>query len=169
MKKIAFALAALIATSGFTQFGGQAMAEENSKPTQAIARAGSRAPYKGPGNLFTGNVTVRPLFDPKHPDAPVSGAYVTFEPGARSNWHTHPAGQHLIVTDGVGRTGTVDGNVEEFKAGDVLWCPAGIRHWHGAAPDQPMTHFALTGTLPDGKNAEWMEPVTDEQYNGGGK
>lgn len=166
MKRFAFITAALL-LSGASLLGGQAMAADHDKLTQTITRSGALSPYKGPSQFFTGNVTVQPLFDPKHPDAPVSGAFVTFEPGARSNWHTHPAGQHLIVIEGVGRTGTVDGTVEEFKTGDVLWCPAGIKHWHGAAPDQSMTHFTLTGTLPGGKNADWMEPVTDEQYNGG--
>lgn len=134
---------------------------------QAITRAGTQASMKGPAEFFTGEVTIQPLFGAKQPDAPFGAAYVTFEPGARSHWHTHPIGQHLIVTDGVGRTGTVDGKVAEFKAGDVLWCPKGVKHWHGASPTTPMTHIALTGTLPDGKNVDWMEPVTDEQYNGG--
>lgn len=166
MKRSALITAALL-TSVASIFGGQAMAAKNDNLTQTITRFGTLPSYKGPSQYFTGSVTVQPLFDPKHPDAPVIGAYVTFEPGARSNWHTHPTGQHLVVTEGVGRTGTADGKVEEFKKGDVLWCPVGVKHWHGAAPDQSMTHFALTGTLPDGKNAEWMEPVTDEQYDGG--
>ena len=88
---------------------------------------------------------------------------MTFEPGARSHWHTHPAGQHLVVISGAGLTGTADGHVEEIKAGDVVWCPPQIKHWHGAAPKTAMTHMALTGAL-DGRNVEWMEPVTDEQY-----
>ena len=169
MKRLSFLVAALAFIAAASIQGGETMAADSVQGNQVLTRAGSQSSYQGPGQYFTGKVTVQPLFDPKHPDAPVSGAYVTFEPGARSNWHMHPAGQHLVVTAGVGRTGTVDGRVEEFKAGDVLWCPAGVKHWHGAAPDQSMTHFALTGTLPDGKNAEWMEPVTDEQYNGGAK
>lgn len=139
---------------------------ENEKQTQIITRAGTQSPIKGSAEYFTGNVTVRPLFGAKHPDAPFGAAYVTFAPGARSFWHTHPTGQHLIVTEGIGRTGTVDGKIESFGAGDVLWCPAGVKHWHGASPETSMTHIALTGTLPDGKNVEWMEEVTDAQYNG---
>lgn len=166
MKKITTIAAALLAVSALAILGGKAMAVEKNKHTQVITRAGELASYEGSSQFFTGKVTVQPLFDAKHPDAPVTGAYVTFEPGARSNWHFHPTGQHLVVTDGVGRTGTVDGRVEEFKTGDMLWCPAGVKHWHGAAPDHSMTHFALTGALSDGKNAEWLEPVTDEQYNG---
>lgn len=145
---------------------GQAMAK-NTAQTQVLAPAGSQPAVNGPADYFTGTVTIRPLFGPKHPDAPFGAAYVSFAPGARSFWHTHPAGQHLIVTEGVGLTGTADGKVESFKAGDALWCPAGVKHWHGAAPDSGMTHLALTGALPDGSNVQWMEAVSDEQYNGG--
>ena len=159
-------IATLILTAGTGAYGEQAMAG-NVKQIQTITRVGTQPSTKGSGEYFTGNVRITPLFSAKHPDAPFSAAYVTFEPGARSFWHTHPTGQHLIVTDGVGRTGTAGGKVEEFKAGDVLWCPAGIKHLHGASPTTAMTHIALTGTLPDGKNVEWMEAVSDAQYNGG--
>lgn len=98
-----------------------------------------------------------------HRTAHYSGGLVTFEPGARSAWHVHPAGQHLIVTEGVGRTGVWDGPVVEIKAGDALWCPPGVKHWHGATPGSSMAHIALTG-VKDGKNVEWMEKVSDEQY-----
>ena len=114
--------------------------------------------------IFTGNVRVDRLF-PANDAAPFSGAYVTFEPGARSAWHTHPTGQHLIVTAGVGRTQAWGGPIEEIKAGDVIWCPPQVKHWHGASPTTAMTHIALTGTI-NGKNVEWMEQVTDEQYHG---
>ena len=164
MKRFFFIIPSLVLITGSNIHGGQAMADDT-RQTQSITRAGTQPLMKGSPEYFTGNVTIQPLFGTKHPDAPVSGAYVTFEAGARSHWHTHPAGQHLVVTDGVGRTGTVDGKVEEFNVGDVLWCPKDIKHWHGAAPDSSMTHLALTGSLPDGKNVEWMEPVTDEQYN----
>ena len=96
--------------------------------------------------------------------APYSVSYVTFEPGARSFWHTHPAGQRLVVVSGSGLTGTWDGRVEEIKAGDVVWCPPDIKHWHGASPTTAMTHMALTG-MKDGKNVTWMEEVSDQQYN----
>ena len=111
---------------------------------------------------FTGRVRVDPLFA-ADADIDASGAYVTFEPGARSAWHTHPTGQHLIVTAGAGWTQEWGGPVVEIRAGDVVWCPPGIKHWHGATPSTAMTHLALTGTI-DGKNVQWMEKVSDVQY-----
>ena len=143
---------------------GQALAAEANKASQTITRAGSQPSVKGSSEYFTGNVRVDPLF-PAKDAAPFSGAYVTFEPGARSAWHTHPTGQHLIVTAGVGRTGEWGGRVEEIKTGDVIWCPPKVKHWHEASPTTAMTHIAITGTL-NGKNVVWMEKVTDEQYNG---
>jgi len=145
-------------------FVGQAPADEADKKSQTISRAGSQPSAKGPAEYFTGNVRVDPLF-PANDTAHVSGAYVTFEPGARSAWHVHPAGQHLIVTAGVGRTQEWGGPIEEIKAGDVIWCPPKIKHWHGASPTTAMTHIAITGRI-NGKNVEWMEKVTDGQYNG---
>lgn len=145
-------------------FAGQAIASEEVKKSQTISRAGSQSSVKGSAEYFTGNVRVDPLF-PAKDGAPFSGAYVTFEPGARSAWHIHPTGQHLLVTSGVGRTGEWGGPVEEIRAGDVIWCPPKIKHWHGASPTTAMTHIAITGTV-NGKNVEWMEKVTDEQYNG---
>ena len=145
-------------------FVNQATADEQDIKTQTISRAGSQHSVKGSTEYFTGNVRVDPLF-PAKDAAPFSGAYVTFEPGARSFWHIHPTGQHLLVTSGVGRTGEWGGKVEEIKTGDVIWCPPKIKHWHGAAPTTAMTHIAITGTL-NGKNVIWMEKVTDEQYNG---
>ena len=143
---------------------GQALAAEAANKSQTISRAGSQPSFKGPAEYFTGNVRVDPLF-PANDSAPFSGAYVTFEPGARSAWHVHPKGQHLLVTAGVGLTGEWEGKVDEIKTGDVIWCPPGVKHWHGASPTTAMTHIAITGTL-NGKNVEWMEKVTDEQYNG---
>lgn len=133
---------------------------------QTVTLAGTQPSVKGPDQFFTGNVRIDPLFSPKFPEAPFGGAYVTFEPGSRSFWHTHPTGQHLLVVSGVGRTGEWKGAIEEIKTGDVLWCPPGIKHWHGASPTTAMTHLAITGTLSDGKNVEWMEEVSDEQYHG---
>jgi quercetin dioxygenase-like cupin family protein len=129
-----------------------------------IKRSGSQPSAKGPADWFTGNVRIDPLF-PANDTAHFSGAYVTFEPGARSHWHTHPTGQHLIITAGVGRTQEAGGPIEEIKAGDVIWCSPTVKHWHGAAPTTAMTHIAITGTL-NGKNVEWMEKVTDQEYNG---
>lgn len=145
-------------------FAGQALAADEAKKSQTITRAGTQPSAKGSPEYFTGNVRVDPLF-PAKDAAPFSGAYVTFEPGARSAWHTHPTGQHLIVTAGVGRTGEWGGRVEEIKTGDVIWCSPTVKHWHGASPTTAMTHIAITGTL-DGKNVVWMEKVTDAQYNG---
>ena len=163
MKYIAMLLSlSLIFLAG--PFAGQELAAEADKKSQTISRAGSQPSVKGSSEYFTGNVRVDPLF-PAKDAAPFSGAYVTFEPGARSAWHIHPTGQHLLVTAGVGRTGEWGDKVEEIKAGDVIWCPPGVKHWHGASPTTAMTHIALTGTI-NGKNVEWMEKVTDEQYNG---
>lgn len=160
-------ITALLSLSFFISmaaFAGQAVADDVKKKSQTITRSGSQPSAKGSAEYFTGNVRIDPLF-PAKDSAPFSGAYVTFEPGARSAWHIHPAGQHLLVTSGVGRTQEWGGPIEEIKAGDVIWCPPKIKHWHGASPATAMTHIALTGTL-DGKNVEWMEKVTDEQYNG---
>jgi quercetin dioxygenase-like cupin family protein len=128
-----------------------------------ITRSGSQPSAKGPAEYFTGNVRIAPLF-PENDSAPYSGAYVTFQPGARTAWHTHPTGQRLIVTDGVGWVQEWGGPIEEVRAGDVVWFPPGVKHWHGASPTTAMTHIALTGVL-DGKGVEWMEKVTDEQYD----
>ena len=145
------------------------MTTENTQPTQILTRFGTLPAYKGPSQFFTGVAWVQPLFDPKGAISPVTGAYVSFEPGARSHWHDHPAGQHLVVTDGIGLPGAEAGKVHEFHVGDVLWCPPGVKHWHGAALHTSMTHFSFAGTPVDGKNTNWLEPVTDEQYNGGKK
>jgi quercetin dioxygenase-like cupin family protein len=163
MKTTAMLLSlSLLVSAG--SFADQALAADATKQSQTITRAGSQPSVKGSAEYFTGNVRVDPLF-PAKDAAPFSGAYVTFEPGARSAWHTHPTGQHLIVTSGVGRTGEWGGRVEEIKTGDVIWCSPTIKHWHGASPTTAMTHIAITGTL-NGKNVVWMEKVTDEQYNG---
>lgn len=165
--KSLFLVLTTFALGATTSSDGEQIMTEDATQKQTLYRADSRPAIKGSPHCFTGNVTVQPLFGPQQPDAPFSAASVTFEPGARSFWHTHPTGQHLIVTDGVGLTGTVDGTIEEFKTGDALWCPRGVKHWHGASPTSSMTHLALTGTMPDGKNVEWMEEVSDEDYRGG--
>lgn len=137
-------------------------AAEGDHRKQVIFRSGEQASVKGPEEFFTGDARVDPLF-PSNDTAHYSGAYVTFEPGARSAWHLHPAGQHIVVTSGVGRTGTWGGEITEIKAGDVIWCPPGVKHWHGAGPRTAMTHLVVTGML-NGKNVEWQEKVSDEQY-----
>jgi quercetin dioxygenase-like cupin family protein len=127
-----------------------------------IKRAGSRASVKGPDEWFTGTVRIDPLFSANDP-ARAAGASVTFEPGARTAWHTHPLGQTLIVTFGGGLVQRWGGPVEEIRPGDVIWFPPGEKHWHGASPTTAMTHIAIQEQL-DGKSAEWLEKVSDEQY-----
>src|SRR5712692_5590822 len=117
---------------------------------------------KGPAEYFTGTVRVDPLFQAPDP-ARVSGGGVTFEPGARSAWHTHPLGQILIVTAGVGRVQAWGGPIQEIRAGDVVRIPPDVKHWHGASPTNAMTHIAIQEAL-NGKAVEWMEKVSDEQY-----
>src|SRR6266550_167867 len=127
-----------------------------------IKRVGSQASAIGPADWFTGTVRIDPLFDRSDP-ARVSGAIVTFEPGARTAWHTHPLGQTLIVTAGCGRAQRAGGPIEEIRPGDVVWFPPNEKHWHGAAPTTAMTHIAIQEAL-DGKVVDWMEHVSDEQY-----
>ncbi len=131
--------------------------------TQQITRAGEQHSFAGPAENFTGRVRVDPVW-PASDTINASGGLVTFEPGARSAWHTHPAGQRLVVMSGVGLTQEWGKPVQVIRPGDVVWCPPGVRHWHGAVPNTAMTHLAVTGVL-DGKNVTWMEKVTDEQYN----
>jgi quercetin dioxygenase-like cupin family protein len=127
-----------------------------------ITRRGSQASAKGPGDWFTGTVRIDPLFQAIAP-ARVAGNAVTFEPGARTAWHTHPLGQLLIVTAGCGRVQREGGPVEEIRPGDVVRFEPGEKHWHGAAPTTAMTHIAIQEAL-DGKAVDWMEPVSDAQY-----
>jgi len=128
-----------------------------------IKRSGSQPSGKGPAEWFTGTVRIDPLFNPPEP-ARAFGAAVTFEPGARTAWHAHPLGQTLIVTAGSGRVQRWAGPVEEIRPGDVVWIPPGVKHWHGAGPTTAMTHIAIQEQL-DGTAAEWMEKVSDEQYD----
>ena len=127
-----------------------------------IKRSGSQPSSKGPEEYFTGAVRIDPLFYAPDP-ARARGASVTFEPGARSAWHRHPLGQTLIVTSGCGWVKSEGQPKVEMRPGDVVWCPANERHWHGATPTTAMTHIAIHEAL-DGKVVEWMEKVSDEQY-----
>jgi quercetin dioxygenase-like cupin family protein len=127
-----------------------------------IKRIGSQPSGKGPVEYFTGIVRTDPLFKAPRP-ARVVGVSVTFEPGARTAWHTHPLGQTLVVTLGCGRVQSWGGPIEEIKPGDVIWIPPGEKHWHGAAPTTAMVHLAIQEEL-DGKTADWLEKVSDEQY-----
>ncbi len=129
-----------------------------------IRRIGSQPSGKGPVEYFTGTVRIDPLFEARDP-ARVLGAAVTFEPGSRTAWHTHPLGQRLIVTAGCGRVQRWGGPIEEIRPGDVVVIAPGEKHWHGAAPTTAMTHIAIQEQL-DGKTADWMEKVSDEQYRG---
>ncbi|HXQ40994.1 MAG TPA: cupin domain-containing protein [Candidatus Udaeobacter sp.] len=127
-----------------------------------IKRNGSQPSAKGPAEYFTGAVRIDPLFEAPAP-ARVRGASVTFEPGARSAWHTHPLGQALIVTSGLGWTQCWGEPKQEIRPGDVILCPPGKKHWHGATPTTAMTHIAIQEAL-NGKVVDWLEKVSDEQY-----
>ena len=127
-----------------------------------ITRAGAQPSVKGPADWFTGTVRIDPLFSAPAP-ARATGAAVTFEPGARTAWHTHPLGQTLIVVSGLGLAQREGGPVEEIRPGDIVWFAPGEKHWHGASPATAMTHIAIQEAL-DGKMVEWLEHVTDEQY-----
>ena len=127
-----------------------------------IKRIGSQPSNKGPADWFTGAVRMDPLIQASAP-ARVAAVSVTFEPGARTAWHTHPLGQTLIVTSGCGRAQRLGGPIEEIRPGDIVWIPPGEKHWHGAAPTTAMTHIAIQEQL-DGQGVEWLEHVTDEQY-----
>jgi len=160
----------LVATSGFAAFSliGAARGQPTTAATRGrigamlITRTGSEPSRKGQAEYFTGAVRIDPLFQAPDP-ARVSGASVTFEPGARTAWHTHPLGQTLIITSGLGWVQHEGGPIEEVHPGDVVWFPAGLKHWHGASPSTAMTHIAIQETL-NGKNVDWLEKVSDEQY-----
>lgn len=138
------------------------VASNEDSQTISITRSGSQPSRKGPAEYFTGSVRVDPLFQANYPSR-TSAALVTFEPGARTAWHTHPLGQTLIVTAGSGWVQQWGGQIEEIRQGDVVRIPPGQKHWHGAAATTAMTHIAIQEQL-DGKTADWMEKVSDEQY-----
>ncbi len=129
-----------------------------------IKRSGSQSSRSGPADWFTGSVRIDPLFAPPDP-ARVQGATVTFQPGARTAWHTHPLGQTLVVISGSGRAQHWGGPIEEISPGDVVWFAPGEKHWHGAAPSATMSHIAVQEAL-DGKTVDWLEHVSDTQYQG---
>ena len=128
-----------------------------------LRKNGSQPSARGPAEYFTGTVRVDQLFKAPAPSRS-SGAYVTFEPGARSNWHTHPLGQTLICTGGCGYVQSEGGRIRILRPGDVVWCPPNEKHWHGASATTAMTHIAIQEEL-NGKAVDWMEKVTDDQYN----
>ncbi|KJZ64525.1 (R)-mandelonitrile lyase [Pseudomonas fluorescens] len=154
-----------IAMCAATPFASAAGPDNTSESltAQQIRRADTQASAAGPADYFSGRVRVDPLF-PATGEINASGAYVTFEPGARSAWHTHPAGQRLVVIAGVGLTQEWGKPVQEIHPGDVIVCPPGVKHWHGAAPTSAMTHLAVTGVV-DGKSVQWLEKVIDYPNN----
>jgi len=139
-----------------------ASAEE--APSVKVTRIGSQPSIKGSAETFSGAVRIDSLFQAGSPGR-VGGGFVTFEPGARTAWHTHPLGQTLIVTTGAGRVRQWGGVIQEIKAGDSVWIPPGVKHWHGATASTAMTHIAIAEAL-DGKVVDWMEKVSDEQFGG---
>jgi quercetin dioxygenase-like cupin family protein len=153
-------LAALAAGAAAAQTPNVTIAGRNG--TMQITRSGSQPSRKGPAEYFTGAARIDPLFQAPDP-ARVGGGSVTFEPAARSAWHTHPLGQTLIITSGLGWVQREGGPIEEVRPGDVVWFPPGLKHWHGATPTTAMTHIAIQEAL-NGKNVDWMEHVSDEQY-----
>lgn len=142
---------------------GSAVAQ-TAAPQPSVVKAGAVAAKPGPAQYFTGKVTVAELVKPTPPGRAGTGL-VAFQPGARSNWHTHPAGQTLYVTDGCGWTQREGGVVERICKGDTGYVPAGVRHWHGATDRTAMTHLSISETL-GGRNVDWMEPVSDAQFHG---
>jgi quercetin dioxygenase-like cupin family protein len=137
-------------------------AQQQERPTVNITRAGSQPSSKGPADWFSGTVRIDPLFTSPAP-ARAAGATVTFEPGARTAWHTHPLGQTLVVVFGLGRVQRDGGPIEEIRPGDVVWIPPNVKHWHGASPTTAVTHIAIQEAL-DGTMVQWLEHVTDTQY-----
>jgi len=155
----------LAGAGGLAALGATPVAAEQAEPrstTMEIKRNGSQPSTKGLADYFTGTVRIDPLFQAPDP-ARATGGSVTFEPGARTAWHTHPLGQTLIVTSGLGWVQRWGGAVEEIRPGDVVWFPPGEKHWHGATPTTAMTHIAIQERL-DGKVVDWLEKVSDEQY-----
>ena len=130
-----------------------------------VSRRETRKPTRGPADWFMGTATITPLFDPKGASQ-VGAALVRFEPGARTAWHKHPLGQRLVVLEGYGWTQVEGGPVEPIRAGDVVWCAPGVRHWHGATPSTAMAHIAIQ-EAQNGSPVTWMEHVSDEQYRKG--
>lgn len=153
------ALAAAVAVAAAASAGAAQVTQE--QPME-IQRVGTKPSGNGPPDWFTGTVRIDPLFDRPEPSR-VNGASVTFEPGARTAWHTHPLGQTLIVTSGCGWVQREGGPVEEIRPGDVVWFPPGVKHWHGATATTAMSHIAIQEKL-NGSPVTWMEKVTDEQY-----
>ena len=155
---------AALAAAGVARAGAVTLAKSSKGGSGAmeIKRIGSQPSRKGQTEYFTGSVRIDPLFQAPDP-ARVGAGSVTFEPGARTAWHTHPLGQTLIITSGCGWVQRDGGPIEEVRPGDIVWFPPGEKHWHGAAPTTGMTHTAIQESL-NGKNVDWLEKVSDQQY-----
>jgi len=166
MKQLAAVIGSVAVLAGAQvhgqQAGGSAMTAASDGEAIVVTRSDAQTSRQGPAENFTGSVRVDQPFRASAPGR-VSGARVTFEPGARTAWHSHPLGQTLIVTSGVGRVQRWGDAIDEIRPGDLVWIPAGQKHWHGASPTTGMTHIAIVEAL-EGKSADWMEKVTDEQY-----
>ena len=165
MKRFAATFASLSLLTGAPSGIVQAQAPAGDGQTLRITRAGWQPSAKGSAEYFTGAVRVDPMFPATAPSR-VSGGHVTFEPGARSAWHRHPVGQTLVITSGLGWVQQWGGPKQEVRAGDVVWFPPGIKHWHGASATTAMAHIAIQEAV-DGKNVDWLEQGSDEQYRGG--
>jgi quercetin dioxygenase-like cupin family protein len=161
-RRVLAATGGLAALAAARAAAAQAPATRGRDGTMQITQAGSQPSRKGPTENFTGAVRIDPLFPVREPGRASAGS-VTFEPGARSAWHTHPLGQTLIITAGLGWVQREGGPIEEVRPGDVVWFPPGLKHWHGATPTTAMTHIAIQESL-NGKNVDWLEKVSDEQY-----
>ena len=165
MKRFAATIASLSLLTAAPSDIVQAQAPPGDGQTVRITRAGSQPSAKGSAGYFIGAVRVDPMFPATAPSR-VWGGHVTFAPGARSASHRHPVGQTLVITSGLGWVQQWGGPKEEVRAGDVVWFPPGVKHWHGASAATAMTHIAIQETV-DGRNVDWLEQVSDEQYRGG--
>lgn len=164
MKRLTIPFTASLLALGFAQAGHTQVLSGDHPQSVEITRNGSQPSTEGPADYFTGSARINPLF-PVHEPSRASGASVAFEPGARTAWHTHPLGQTLIVTDGIGWVQQWGSQLQEIRPGDVVWIPPDVKHWHGATATTAMTHIAIQEAL-NGSPVDWMEQVSDEQYGG---
>ncbi|MBF2025596.1 MAG: cupin domain-containing protein [Oscillatoriales cyanobacterium C42_A2020_001] len=164
MKRFTIPVMASLFALGFAQAGHTQVSSGDRPQSIEITRNGSQSPTEGSSDYFTGSVSVKPLF-PVHEPSRASGSSVAFQAGARTAWHTHPLGQTLIVTDGMGWVQQWGEPIQEIRPGDVVWIPPGVKHWHGATATIAMTHIAIQEAL-NGSPVDWLEQVSDEQYGG---
>src|SRR3974390_2235845 len=162
-RRMALGVAGSVFALSLGRRSGAAQALIRRRTQMEIKRSGSQVSRRGAAEWFTGTVRIDPLFQAPEP-AGVSGGQVTFEPGARTAWHTHPLGQTLVITAGLGWVQREDGPIEEIRPGDIVWFPPGLKHWHGASPTTAMTHIAIQESV-NGKNVDWLEKVREKQYS----